>query len=110
MIIYTNTTSKKTRKQKAKQQKLWEEQQSRVGHIKIQQNQNLTQQRGMMIRSDANDFKSIKSAKVDAYDTFKREDKVYTGNNVIGIAVQHKSCLQPIFSEESAKDSASMRR
>jgi len=35
---------------------------------------------------------------------------VYTGDKVLGIAVQHKSCLQPIFSAESAVDSAHMRR
>jgi hypothetical protein len=40
----------------------------------------------------------------------KVEDKKYTGTEVLGIAVQHKSCLQPIFNQESAKDSASMRR
>jgi hypothetical protein len=37
-------------------------------------------------------------------------DKVYTGTECIGIAVQHKSCLQPIFNKESAKESAKMRR
>lgn len=36
--------------------------------------------------------------------------KVYTGTAVIGIVVQHKSCLQPVFSVEEAKDSAKMRR
>ena len=41
---------------------------------------------------------------------FKVEDKQYTGTEVLGIAVQHKSCLQPIFNQEAAKDSASMRR
>ena len=35
---------------------------------------------------------------------------VYTGDAVIGIAVQHKSCLQPVFTEEQAKESATMRR
>lgn len=34
----------------------------------------------------------------------------YTGTNIIGIVVQHKSCLQPVFSKEEAKDSANMRR
>ena len=34
----------------------------------------------------------------------------YTGDNMLGIAIMHKSCLQPIFNEEQAKDSASMRR
>lgn len=40
----------------------------------------------------------------------KADAKVYTGDKVIGVAVMHKSCLQPIFNEEAAKDSASMRR
>ena len=34
----------------------------------------------------------------------------YTGTEILGIAVQHKSCLQPIFNSDAAKDSASMRR
>jgi len=37
-------------------------------------------------------------------------DKVYTGTKVVGVAVMHKSCLQPVFSVEAAKDSATMRR
>jgi len=40
----------------------------------------------------------------------KKEEQKYTGDKLIGIAVMHKSCLQPIFSKESAKDSANMRR
>ena len=34
----------------------------------------------------------------------------YTGENVKGIAVMHKSCLQPVFSQQEAIDSATMRR
>ena len=34
----------------------------------------------------------------------------YTGDNMKGISVMHKSCLQPIFSNEEAKAAASMRR
>lgn len=40
----------------------------------------------------------------------KVKDNEYTGDAVVGIAVQHKSCLQPVFNKEAAKDSASMRR
>jgi len=40
----------------------------------------------------------------------KAPDKVYTGTKMIGIAVQHKSCLQPVFSQEEAEQSAKMRR
>ena len=36
--------------------------------------------------------------------------KVYTGTDVIGISVVHKSCLQPVFSQEQAEDFAKMRR
>ena len=34
----------------------------------------------------------------------------YTGTNILGIAVLHKSCLQPIFSNEEAIEVAHMRR
>lgn len=37
-------------------------------------------------------------------------DKVYTGTEMIGISIIHKSCLQPIFSKDSAKEVANMRR
>lgn len=40
----------------------------------------------------------------------KPEPKVYTGDKVIGISIVHKSCLQPVFTEEQAKDLANMRR
>lgn len=34
----------------------------------------------------------------------------YTGNELIGISVIHKSCLQPIFTRQEAIDAAKMRR
>ena len=37
-------------------------------------------------------------------------DKVYTGDKCLGIAILHKSCLQPVFNTDSAKDIAKMRR
>jgi hypothetical protein len=40
----------------------------------------------------------------------KADVPVYTGSSVLGIAVQHKSCLQPVFTQEEAKESATMRR
>jgi len=41
---------------------------------------------------------------------FKREEQVYTGDNLLGIAVLHKSCLVPVFSKEDAVEIARMRR
>jgi len=34
----------------------------------------------------------------------------YTGDKVLGVSIIHKSCLQPIFSQQEAVDVASMRR
>jgi hypothetical protein len=34
----------------------------------------------------------------------------YTGTEMIGISIIHKSCLQPVFSREAATDAANMRR
>ena len=40
----------------------------------------------------------------------KKDSKKYSGDLVVGIAVMHKSCLQPIISQEQATESAHMRR
>jgi hypothetical protein len=34
----------------------------------------------------------------------------YTGTEMLGISIIHKSCLQPVFSKQSAVDAAYMRR
>lgn len=34
----------------------------------------------------------------------------YTGNEVLGVTVMHKSCLQPVFNIQAAVDAAHMRR
>jgi hypothetical protein len=39
-----------------------------------------------------------------------KDTPVYSGNKVIGIAILHKSCLQPVFSQQEAEDIAHMRR
>jgi hypothetical protein len=39
-----------------------------------------------------------------------KQTPTYTGTKVIGVAVLHKSCLQPVFSQEEATDIARMRR
>ena len=40
----------------------------------------------------------------------KAEDKVYTGTKMIGIGTLHKSNAVPVFSDDEAKNMASMRR
>jgi hypothetical protein len=34
----------------------------------------------------------------------------YTGTEMIGISIIHKSCLQPIFNQQAAIDASNMRR
>lgn len=34
----------------------------------------------------------------------------YTGDKVIGVTIVHKSCLQPVFTQQQAIDAANMRR
>jgi hypothetical protein len=40
----------------------------------------------------------------------KSEDKVYTGSKMIGIGTLHKSNAVPVFTDDEAKEMASMRR
>lgn len=42
--------------------------------------------------------------------TAAKEILEYTGENMLGISIIHKSCLQPVFSKEAATDAANMRR
>ncbi len=42
--------------------------------------------------------------------TGRVERTMYTGDRLLGIAVMHKSCLVPIFSQEEAESVAKMRR
>lgn len=39
-----------------------------------------------------------------------KQTQHYTGDRLLGITIVHKSCLQPIFSQEQAVDAAHMRR
>ncbi len=40
----------------------------------------------------------------------KKDIPVYTGDKMLGVTIMHKSCLQPVFSEQAAVDAAHMRR
>jgi hypothetical protein len=56
------------------------------------------------------DHTVIPSADTGVGNAYQVEKPRYTGDTMLGIVVQHKSCLQPVFSAEAARDSASMRR
>lgn len=53
--------------------------------------------------------KHLPSVETTRGNATKGNDKVYTGDKILGIAVMHKSSMVPIFSQEEAVDVARMR-
>jgi len=39
-----------------------------------------------------------------------KQSQQYTGDKMLGVTILHKSCLQPVFSQQAAIDAANMRR
>lgn len=112
MIIYTDQTSKKTRKQKAKEEAEWLAQCQRDGLMP--NGKKFVDIKPAVIpssiRDGANDYKRCPSLKTNESHCSKPKDKVYTGTAMIGIATMHKSNMVPVFNTESAKDISKMRR
>lgn len=54
---------------------------------------------------------NIPSLNANVGNTYKKETLMYDGERkLLGIAVLHKSCLQPVFSQKDAEEIAKMRR
>lgn len=62
------------------------------------------------VREDGLSFKALPSKVTPGGSTAKKEDSKYTGHEMIGVSIMHKSCLQPLFTHEHAKAAATMRR
>lgn len=111
-IIYTYQKSKK-RKPNAKQRQLaadWEDVLKK--HEPKKPPKSLKRASGipkLTIPEDRNPYK-VPSLNSDHYDTFKKSNKIYTGDNLLGIGTLHKSNAVPVFSKEQAQDQANMRR
>lgn len=111
MMIYVNQSSKKTRKQKAKQKKAWEQQLAKYGTTKTKSVfVPLQAKPSVAVRPGANDYKNCKSVDTGVFNAFKGEQKKYTGTAIVGIATMHKSNIVPIFSNDQAVEVAKMRR
>lgn len=52
----------------------------------------------------------IPSVTTDQHSTQRKETTMYTGDNMLGITILHKSCLQPVFSKQEAIEVSQMRR
>jgi len=109
MIIHTYCRSKK-KKPNAKQRQLQAEWEAIVEkhriNVKIPKDIKAWQELKPQIRKT----KHYPSLNTFEGSTAKLNAKIYTGDKVIGIGTLHKSNVVPIFSEEEAKDQASMRR
>jgi len=109
MLIFTNQKSKK-RKVNTKQKQLITEWQELVNRTKlIKPISGVTK-----YKPTPTVFKRetpyIPSKDTGYYNTYKRPDQYYTGDNMKGIGTLHKSNAVPIFTDEEARDQAAMRR
>ena len=114
MIIYTTAKSKK-RKPNAKQKALaaeWQELLNRTKTISFAQKRTKTisSAQNLTPKPFVRETKHIPSLNTGYYNTYKKPDMYYTGDNMKGIGTLHKSNAVPIFTVEEAKDQAAMRR
>ena len=78
--------------------------------VKTEKKQDVVRPYGGLNVSNYRNTRHIPSLDTGTGSTVKKETPVYTGNEMIGISVIHKSCLQPIFNKENAKEVSNMRR
>lgn len=111
-LIYTNTKSKKTRKQRMKEAAAWEAYKVKYGLNEKRKTvvQPLSLAPMKVVRAGSDDFKKYKSVETGVQVATKAPEKKYTGTAIVGLATMHKSNIVPIFNEQAAKDVANMRR
>ena len=111
MLIYTNQRSRK-RKPTAKQRELQAEWQELVNPTKPHFSADKKTQTTHFSapKPFVRETEYIPSRDTGYYNTFKKPDLYYTGDNMKGIGTLHKSNAVPIFTDEEAKDQANMRR
>ena len=132
MLIYTNQRSRK-RKPTAKQRQLQAEWQELVNRTKLhfsadkktqtthfsapktispaqKRSQKVNIAQNLSPKPFVRETEYIPSKDTGYYNTFKKPDLYYTGDNMKGIGTLHKSNAVPIFTDEEAKDQANMRR
>ena len=108
-----NTKKRKARKKSQKQLRAEQEHQAFINSFK-RSHGGSGRRNGLKIRYSLECEGSSPSASTNSisYDSSmaKKEEKVYTGNEIIGIAQMHKSNAVPIRNKKSAEDVAKMRR
>lgn len=111
MIIHTHFKKRKAKKPTAKQRELAAE----WDNILKKYKPNKSLPKGVQAYSPAKSHvrETVKYPSLNTFEgscTKPIHGKVYTGDKMIGIGTLHKSNAVPIFSDDDAKDQASMRR
>ena len=122
---WLSTTGKRKGKQKFRNaesarrarelEESWKELKKRHGVEQEEKNRNRamkapTLSKTYEVPSYRNTTAHIKSLNSGAGVATKAPEKVYTGNNILGIATMHKSNAVPVFSAEDAVEISKMRR
>lgn len=112
MIIYVGTKSKKTKKQREKDRAAWNAQQEKYQLKSITKKGKVyTGLIGMTpMETYRRETPNYPSRDTGGGTATKKEVLTYTGDNLIGIGMMHKSNLVPVFKSDEAKDLSSMRR
>ena len=109
-LIYTHQKSKK-RKPNAKQRELQAEWEALMNKHKPKKKVEPVMAKYVTPRiPEGRSTRAYKSLDSGIGVAVMPEQKVYTGDKMIGIAVMHKSNSVPIFSDKEAKEVSSMRR
>jgi hypothetical protein len=114
-IIYCkNSSSKKKRNSTAKQRELnasWEQLLKKYTPKSLPKETKRdlrdVYSLGISARRETPKYPSLNSGH---HDCSKKESPVYTGTKIKGIGTMHKSNAVPVFSDQEAKDIATMRR
>ena len=117
-VYYTsnNTKKRKTRKKSQKQLRAEQNHQAFIDRMKRNSvNGSTTASKpvgaGSIPASSANLISFVSTNSISYHSSMaKKEEKVYTGDEIIGIAQMHKSNAIPIRSKKSAEEVAKMRR
>ena len=113
-VYYTTTSNRKRKKQKKSKSLLAAEKEhakflKRMG-VGSRSSVGLEQRSSKPWVTGSSPVESAKPKVVYDSSMAKKEEKVYTGTEIIGIAQMHKSNAIPVRSKKSAEEVAKMRR
>ena len=111
---YTTNNTKKRKARKKSQKQLRAEREHQAFIAKIQGSsvsRSTTASKPVRVSSIPTSPANSTTSSISYHSSMaKKEEKVYTGNEIIGIAQMHKSNAVPIRNKKSAEDVAKMRR